>query len=211
MPFQVDYSSREQALAKAIVDEMIERGVNSGGGGGGGSGDAIASGENFIGSVGGKTTLVQATLTRPADTTVYAANDAITNSTSTPQPINFASSARIDAGSGVVVGARLTKNNNNLTNASFRLWLYAGVPGVPNDNATFAQQWADRTVRLGYIDFTSPIQGADCVSFIGAFPNNQYAFKLNGGTSLFGILQALAAYGPASGEQFFIELAILQD
>src|SRR5262245_43124828 len=42
----------------------------------------IAAGENHLGEVGGRTVAITASYTRPADTTTYAAGDAVSNSTS---------------------------------------------------------------------------------------------------------------------------------
>lgn len=229
MTYQTDYGSRERALARAIVDEMVARGVGGGDESGGGNvniaqpvntngnvktaiAESLPAGENFLGVIGGRTALVQTSFARPADTTAYAVGDAVMNSTSAPSLITFPNAARIAAGSGIIVGARLAKSSNVITNATFRLWLYTGAPTtIPNDNAPFGQAWANRTVRLGYIDFTAPIQGSDCASYFGSFTNSQLAYKLPSGTAINGILQALGAYSPASGEQFFLELSCLQD
>lgn len=203
-----EYGTSQQLLATAIVDEMVKRGVGSGGGGGGG---AIAAGENFIGAVGGRTIEVQTSFTRPLDTTAYAAGDAVSDSTSTPSSFAFANAARVAAGSGVIVAAKLTKNSTATAGASFRLWIFESAPTYVNDNAAMAILWANRAVRRGYIDFSSPVVGSDCCEYYGS-PNQQMTFKLgNGVTSLYFLLQATGAYTPASGEQFSAEISILQD
>ena len=271
----MEYGTYEARIAKAIVDEMIARGVSGGGGGGGGGGDASATnqqtqitrleeirsrlddlktytdglegytdqlegfsliirdrlptalsasgnlktaiaeslpgGENFLGAVGGRTTLIQTSFIRPADTTVYAVGDSISNSTTSPSIITFANAARVSGGSGVIVGARLAKSTNVITNANFRLWLYTATSSNTNDNAALSLTWANRADTIGYIDFSSPVQGTDYAEFIGFFPNSQYAFKSASGISIFGKLQALGAYTPGNAEQFFLEISVLQD
>jgi hypothetical protein len=169
----------------------------------------LVDSEAHVGQVGGHTVAVAATLTRPGDATPYAANDAVTNSTSAPSPIEFPLSARVDGGSGLIVGARLTKSTNVVAAAQFRLWLYSATPsGTPNDNAAFAQAWANRDKRIGYVDFLSPVAGADCFGTLSAQP---MPFKLASGQSLYGIIQALAGYTPGNAENLRVELAVCQD
>jgi hypothetical protein len=94
------------------------------------------------------------------------------------------------------------------------LWLFRASVTPPNDNAAYSLAWADRANRLGYIDFTSWVAGTDCAEAVGALSGgNEQPFDLSSGdgSSLFGILQATAGYTPASGEQFVVELSIIQD
>ncbi len=51
--------------------------------------------------VGGKSVQKSASFTRPADTTAYAANDAVANSTSTPTLLSFANCANANGGQGL--------------------------------------------------------------------------------------------------------------
>jgi hypothetical protein len=173
---------------------------------------ALPAGENHVGEVGGRTTSVEVTLTRPADTTAYSVNDAVTNATSSASAIEFASAVRVSAGSGVIVNWMLTKSTTTTTNATFRLWLYKSSPSsVPNDNAAFSQLWANRSARIGYVDFTTAIAGSDCVDYFGVPVFTQQIVKLGSGTSLYGILQALGAYAPGNAEQFLFKVGVLQD
>lgn len=170
----------------------------------------IAAGENFVGAIGRRTIITSAFFTRPSDTITYTVGDGVSNSITTPTAIEFTNAARVAGGSGLIISAKLTKSSNTTTNASFRLWLFTSVPSnVPNDNAVFGISFVNRTSRIGYIDFTSFVAGTDCAESVVS--GIQFAFKLAGGTSLFGILQALGAYPPISGEQFFLSNSILQD
>jgi hypothetical protein len=163
--------------------------------------------------IGAQTALVSASFTRPADTNAYVSGDAVNNSTSAPQPLQFVSANHRGTQVGMIVGARLVKQGTG-TSGTFRLWLFRAPFTPPNDNAAFNIAWADRANRLGYIDFTSWVAGTDCAESVGALSGgNEIPFDLSSGdgSSIFGALQATAGYTPASGEQFMPELAIIQD
>lgn len=174
--------------------------------------ESLPGGENFVGVVGGKTVRAIATFNRPADTIAYTAGDGVSNSITAGAAIEFVNAARVVGGSGLVIAGKLIKSSTTTTNASFRLWLYTANPGViPSDNAPFAINNINRVIRIGYIDFTSFVAGGDCAESYANPSVSQLAFKLAAGTSLFGILQAMGSYTPTSGEQFYLDLSILQD
>ena len=52
--------------------------------------------------------------TRPADTTAYAANDAIADSTSAPTLLSFADCANANGGQGYIVKTRLLTNQKRV-------------------------------------------------------------------------------------------------
>ena len=65
--------------------------------------------------VGGKSVQKSASFTRPADTTAYAANDAIADSTSEPTLLSFANCANaMDGGQGYIVKTRLLTNQKRV-------------------------------------------------------------------------------------------------
>lgn len=150
---------------------------------------------------------VSATFTRPADTTQYAANDVVCNSTSAPAVLTFAGMARGNGMGGRILTARHIKNNTTTTSATFRLWLYRTAPTPINDNAQFPLLWANRANRLGFVDFSHSTagSGSDSSSSQVTFAGVDYICA-QADTSLYGILIATATYTPASAEQHFIEL-----
>ena len=172
----------------------------------------LASDQSTL-TVGGVTTLVTGTFTRPADTTTYAANDAVSNSTSSTTPISIASASRVSAGTGIVVTAQLVKSTTGVTGATFRLWLFVASPtSLANDNAAFTFSNSDKDRRIGYVDFLTPIAGTDCVDYYGVLSTGvNMPFKLSSGTTMYGLLQALGAYAPGNAEVFQVRLGILQD
>lgn len=173
--------------------------------------DGADAGESHLGEVSSWLNSIYAVLTRPGDTAAYTANDGVSNSTSAPTAIQFTNAIRSAAGKGVIIGAYIIKSSTTTTNAQFRLHLYSGSPSsVPNDNAAFANLWANRTIYIGYIDFSGFIAGSDCAIATGILSRDSIVAKLVSGTTIFGIFQAVAAYAPASGEQFEMHLDIIE-
>lgn len=162
--------------------------------------------------VSGSTLCVSAEFTRPADTTAYAVDDVVSNSTTTTTPLTFTNAARVGNGTGYIVSARMAKSTNTTTNASFRLWLYRDNPTTPpGDNSPFALLWANRTVRMGFIDFTLSTAGTGSNSASDFKVGLNIPFFAVNGRNLYGVLIARGAYTPASGEQFFIEIGLEQN
>lgn len=103
--------------------------------------------------VGLSSTVVDVTITRPADTNAYAAKDAVSNSTSAPTILTLTNAASHVGGNGYVVKVRaFTNSATAMLGAVFRLHLYNEAPTAVNDNAQFALLWANRTKRVGFID-----------------------------------------------------------
>ncbi len=172
----------------------------------------LGAAETHIGSIGGQKAVVQTVKVRPADTNAYAANDSVSDSTSAPTNFTFASLARVAGGTGYIVKARLI-TNNSATAARFRLHLFlSSVVGI-NDNAAYTALWAQRADRLGYIDFaalSTEGSGSDSAASLNATVRLPY----NCGTSLrtiYGLLETLDAFTPASAQNFFIELTSEND
>lgn len=169
----------------------------------------------FIGQVGGKTVVVSGTITRPADTNAYAVNDVVADSTSAAAPVTLSGAARIAGGSGYISKIRLWTSNKTTTNAVFRLWIYNSssitMPG--QDNAAFAQLWANRTYGVGYVDIALTTEDSTASDAAG----NQIIqcgipfVCATASTALYAVLEAKAAYTPASGQVFYVELTVEQN
>ncbi len=172
---------------------------------------AAKDGETHLGEVGGKTITSAVTLTRPADTNAYAAKDAVSNSTSAPAVLTFASFARVAAGGGVITKARLLTNQSTNT-ARFVLHLYSAAPTAINDNAAFALLWASRASWIGSIVFPACATegtGSDCAYAIATpgIGNLPLEFQCAAASqALYGALEVLDAFTPVSGQVFYVEL-----
>lgn len=152
--------------------------------------------------------IVEATLTRPNDTNAYTAGDAIANATSGASPLILPGVGP----SGILAWWKMTKNNTNVTNATYRAHVFKASPvNPPNDNAAFSPSFANRANRIGYVDFLTPVVGSDCVDYYGSPVINNQLFRLASGNDLFVILQALGNYGGAALEQFFFQVGVFRD
>jgi hypothetical protein len=162
---------------------------------------------------GGVQAITTASFTRPADTTAYAALDVVSNSTSAPTLLTFSGAGRAVGGSGLILSARHLKNSTATAGASYRLHLYkVNTVTATNDNSPFPMLFANRTNRIGFIDFTHTIAGtgSDCTFALSTFVNLPFVCDA-AASAIYGILTVSGAYTPTSGEQHFIELAITQN
>lgn len=97
-------------------------------------------------------TIVSATVTRPADTNAYAANDVVSNSTSSPTILTFADVVAAVGGKGLITGGVM--NLDYQSTPSIRLMLFHGTaPTAINDNAAFSLSDADSLKCFGWLDF----------------------------------------------------------
>lgn len=162
-------------------------------------------------------------LTRPSDTTAYAIGDAIANSTtgSAVTPLQF-TVARSAGFTGRVVGAQLITDSATAFGA-IRLHLFNTTPfaaaGFQADNAALALTYTALTTGsagtsphyLGYIDFqTFVAESASAVS-LGVCDLTELVFDTAAASSvIFGLLEARAAFTPASGQKFTVALDVVQ-
>lgn len=164
----------------------------------------------IVGKVGAGTVL-----TRPANTTAYASGDAILAS-ATAGDNNLANSVfvfenavRVTGYRGRVRRAGLKASGTAITNGSFRLHIFdrnplASAPGA-GDNAGISL--ASNAGYLGSIDITLSLGGA---GGCGGWGTGEINFLSENSTNLYGILEARAAYTPASEETFAVTIDIDQ-
>jgi hypothetical protein len=168
------------------------------------------SGEVFLGQVGGRSRVITASFNRPADTTQYAAGDAVSDSTSSPTQITFNGAARINDGSGVIVNATLIDSVNAASDGVFELWLFDASVTPNNDNSAFAPSDGDAEKAIGVIQFSVAVSGSN--NSVYAVTGLSIPFKCSGGVDdIFGLLVVRNAYTPVNAEKFTIRLGILQD
>lgn len=174
----------------------------------------LNAGETHIGQVGGHTALiVGSTVTRPSDTTAYASGDLVANSTTAGSvtPISFAGVARVSGGSGMIRRMRLRTSSTSVTSASFRLHLYSASPTVTNgDNGAWLSDQASN--YIGALDVTVDRAFSDGAAGNGVpVSGSDINFDLSSGTTIYGLLEARAAYTPTSAGTFVCSLEVLQN
>lgn len=153
-------------------------------------------------------------LTRPADTTAYAANDLVGANTSVSDTnvIEIEDAVAAVGQALRVERVRLAKSTNVTTNAQFRLHFFESRPtlGVGDNGALGAlTALAVDSMRYyaGYVDVTINRAGdATADGAVGvAVPvvGTGLTVAPVDGTSIFLVIQALAAYTPGSAEKFW--------
>jgi len=156
--------------------------------------------------------LASATITRPADTTAYAAKDVV--STGAGALLTFANVVATAGGSGTIVKARLMTDQSTNT-AQYRLHLFHTAPTAIADNAPYTMLYSNAGNRVGMIDFPAcATEGTGSTAAAAMRPSSDgnslppnLAFKCaTGSTSLHGILETLSVFTPASAQNYFIEL-----
>jgi hypothetical protein len=164
--------------------------------------------------VAGQAVEARAEFTRPANTTAYTASDAVSNSASAPAALTFPNLTRGNTKSAYIVKASIATDLKTCT-ARFRLHLFNGAsaPTAINDNDAQTLLYANRASYVGSIDFAG-MTTEDATNSTGAFAfnlNPRLPFVTSGSTSLYGLLEALDAFTPASGQNFSVALTVEQN
>lgn len=178
-------------------------------------GASTPAGEAHLGQVGGHSVTPSGAVTRPSDTNAYTAGDAITDSTSAPSAMTIAGAARVAAGSGTIIAARLTSSANVATKAQIEAWIFTAAPTPDNDNVPFTPTDAEMLTCVAviplntwYVGDATAGAGGNAIALSDPVNRN---FKLSSGTSLYCLLVVRNAYVPVSAEVFTLTLSILQD
>ncbi len=166
----------------------------------------------YNGNVGGITTIVSDSFTRPSDTTTYAVGDLIANSTTagsvTPLILPV---ARIPDKAATIRRVRLKKSGTSTTNAQFRAHFYKASPTVSNgDNGAWL---TTESTYIGSFDITMNRVFSDGAKGIGipSVGSELILVPNAGSTDVFALLEALAAYTPTSAEVFTLTAEAFQD
>jgi hypothetical protein len=153
-------------------------------------------------------------ITRPADTTAYAAGDLIANSTTAGSVTPFSFPIPTGLGKNLVVkGARIKKSDaSDVANSNFTIWLFGSSPVVANgDNGALSADLVTANF-LGKITGAAMLAGTDDAINVISLADSAwlYHYVLSSQGRVYGLLEALAAYGPASAETFTIDLILDQ-
>lgn len=170
-----------------------------------------------LGNEGGKIVgigaVVSANFTRPADITSYVSGDLVANSITAGSvaALSWSTAGRIAGNPAFITRARLKTSSTSVTNASFRLHLYAADPaatsGITNgDNGAWLTKHAS---YLGAIDIIVDKAFSDAAAGQGA-PSigSMIEFVPSSGTTIYGLLEARATYTPTNAGVFTVELEI---
>src|SRR5690349_5070797 len=93
-----------------------------------------------------------ASFTRPANTTAYAAGDAVTASASAGVALQLLPNASLPAVLGDIVRVVVQKSTNTASNSALSLALFSGDPGAVNDNGAVSLSYATaQSIYLGSV------------------------------------------------------------
>lgn len=182
---------------------------------------AVPASELHLGAFGLHTDVLSGAITRPSDTTAYAAGDAISDSTSAPTAFFIDSIARINAGAGLITNVLLIDSAAQSTKADLELWLFGDSYTNNNDNAAWAPSDTDMEKLIGIIKLgINPIvgnatsgAGGNCMYQWNADPGRgALPFKCaTGSKKIYFALIVRNGYTPVSAEKFTIKLGVQQD
>jgi len=152
----------------------------------------------------------RAAFARPANTTAYVSGDLVANHATTGSVVPVALRvARNVGGAGKITKVGLAKSGIDPTNAQFRVHFFRDKPAVANgDNGVFSAAGV-AAIHLGSVDITLATVHSDGVSAVAdaALP---FDCK-DGSVEIFALVEARAAYTPASGETFTVSAAVDRD
>ena len=160
--------------------------------------------------VGTNCAILTATLTRPADTTAYEVNDAVSNSTSAPTSIEIVNAARMLGGSFYIVGA-LLETDQVACGAAMRVHLFTTAIATVNDNAAYTQLWTNRApTRAVYLDFPAfSTEGSGSTSAISLWTGTPLLCICNAASSsIFPRFVTKTIFTPASAQNFQLTLMV---
>lgn len=157
-------------------------------------------------------------LTRPSDTTQYAQNELVANSTSAGSVTPMRFNCERIGGKGRLFGARMWKSTSTVTAAKFNLHLYTQAPTPTNgDNASYAvgtTKWWIATIGCDMSSGNETVTSVDVSQYFALTNPVTFDLTLDGQSdglassspvlSLFGLLetQTGATYSPGSAEVF---------
>lgn len=145
-------------------------------------------------------------ITRPADTTAYAANDVIGSSTSTTAAQTFNNIGGTGR-SVYITGSTLLIESNAVISGetSYTLNLYSITPpSALADNAAFDLPAGDRAYFLGAIQLGTPVDLGSTLYVESNGINKE--IKVGSSTSIFGYLVTNGAYTPTASRVYNVAI-----
>lgn len=169
---------------------------------------SLGASEAHIGEVGGNLSYKGVEFTRPADVIAYIAGDVVCDAVGNPSAINFTPLARKNGGTGYITKAVLFTDQKTCI-ARFRLHLYHVSPTPIADNLPFLLLYVNAVKKIGSIDFAAMAteNAASSTAAQSSVFDVRIPYKAaDGFTNIYGILETLDAFVPASAQKFYVEL-----
>jgi hypothetical protein len=152
---------------------------------------------------------IKVDITRPADTTAYAAGDAMSNSTTAPTSGGFTltDAARKSGGSGIITDVCVASSNDPGTRLNGEIYFWDQAVTNINDNAAFTVTDAEIKNCIGVVPFSLYDVGANHYSHMTGL---NILYTCVGTANLRFLLRVRAAYTPANAEVISITVKMLQ-
>lgn len=154
------------------------------------------------------------TVTRPADTTAYANNDAWADSTSAPTSGGF-TLANVCSASGktsALTTLTIVSSNDPATGLQGEIWLFNSSVTAVNDNAAFALSDADSIKLVGKIPFSlETSQAGSGTNSIFVATGLDMHVTCSGSANLRFLVKVKNIYTPASAEALQVAVAFKGD
>ena len=148
-------------------------------------------------------------ITRPADVTAYAAGDVVAGA-GIVAPIRLTGVGRQSGGAGEIVQLAIATNLATITFGTFRVHFFKESFVLAADNAAFAQLHANRANYLGYTE--PPILAATGGGAATKDDDLRIPFECSStAPDIFAVIEALAAYVPASGQIISLSVGVTRD
>lgn len=156
---------------------------------------------------------LSASFIRPANVVPYTVGGLVANSlvAGAVVPMAFKLDNSFPMAQFRLTRARLFKSDPGIANASFRLHLYqAAAPTVTNgDGAAWLSNGSANWI--GNVDISSMLAFSDGAAGTGSCPaGSEMIVRAKTGTTIWGLLAALGAYTPASGETFNMTIEVIE-
>ncbi len=147
------------------------------------------------------------TVTRPADTSAYAANDAMSDSTSAPTSGGFtlSSMCRASGGSGILTD--LVFLYSTATAVAGNIWIYDAAPTAINDNAAYSVSDADQAKLVTKVPFVT-VAGA--LNAVHNVQNLNLGYTCVGTANLRFLVEVTTGYTPASADALTVRAKFVQ-
>lgn len=159
----------------------------------------------------GSLATVDASVTRPADTTAYAIGDAWSDSTSAPTTPTLAGAARISGKGGVLTDMVIQSDNGPATLLVGQILIFDSSVTNTNDNSALSISDADLLKLVGIVDFAMVNQnGSGTANSCFHARNLAIVFSCVASADLRFLVRVGNAYTPASGEKLTVRAKCVQ-
>lgn len=156
----------------------------------------------------GKFVTLTATITRPANTTAYAAEDALAATTPAVGGSVITGAARASGGSGVITDVIVEMSTKAATALQGELWVFDTTVTEIADNAAFSISDTDAAKVVAIIPFTCDRSGG--LNYLAHVQNLAAGFTCVGSANLYALVKVINAYTPASAEVLTMRFKIAQ-